>query len=622
MKNDCAKTIYLIATFFFFCNAAFSQAVINTIDTRQSGKINISHFVVFTSDTVELNVRSVAQKPPSQWQSNPDASSIKMGISNKLYWFRFHLGNSADSLKDFYVFINNKGINQLELFRKQENQIISLGRTGDHYPFYQRPYISGNFFYPVSIAAGDTATFYLLCNKKNENLNFSLELYTAEKLRYRENKTQLFMGLFLGIMVLGFIISLQLFFIFKDKLPFWCSLYILGVINWLLTFEGMDFHYFYPDFPFYTDISRYVASSIILALMIYIMQLFCYQQSFNSRFFHATNITKWTVVLFIPLTFIVYRYFPFFYVKRAHFIIFIVLQSAGMLLLIISCLEKIIQQFKPAIFYFIAVALLLVAGNMALLMEIGIIYKSSEPPHIIQWSFIIEMILIIVGILYRYNLMKKENDLLYAELNEQKVNSIKQILFIQQEEQQRIAEDLHDILGGHLSAIKIKITALNGEADKKQHLSQLIDEVVVNTRNIAHNLVPVLLHDNEISSIISSYVNQLNKEQAINFKFIQTGIPTSFKKEAELDLYKILMEIIQNILKHSGAFEATIQFLFDRNELQIMTEDNGRGMLPQGNMGMGMKNIFMRVKKLDGTIHIDSSNGNTTFIIIIPTQHE
>jgi signal transduction histidine kinase len=297
-------------------------------------------------------------------------------------------------------------------------------------------------------------------------------------------------------------------------------------------------------------------------------------------------------------------------------------QIGGVIILAISCFEKILQRFKPAVFYFAALVVLLFSGIQAILQEVGVIVYASETPNLIQWSFIFEVIVIIIGILYRYKLMKQENDLLFSELNEQKLSSIQQILVTQQKEQQRIAEDLHDLLGGQLAAIKMKINALGFLSEKTKGISQLIDEVIVNTRNIAHNLAPIELHNNAISDIIATYVLQINMEQVIRFQFIQTGSPIRFNKEVELDIYKILMEIIQNILRHSEASEASIQFFFNERELEIIAEDNGKGFIPQKQEGMGIRNILKRIKNLRGKIHIDSVAGNTTFIIQIPLENE
>ena len=82
------------------------------------------------------------------------------------------------------------------------------------------------------------------------------------------------------------------------------------------------------------------------------------------------------------------------------------------------------------------------------------------------------------------------------------------------------------------------------------------------------------------------------------------------------------MEIIQNILKHSGASEASIQFFFADDSFEIIVDDNGKGFSSKMHKGMGINNIEKRVNNLNGEIHIDSTAGNTTFIIIIPLKND
>lgn len=615
------RTIFILFLLFTGIEV-ISQPSINTRDIDSVGRMNIAAFITYYSDTAILKIDSINKIEAILWQISQSREGLNMGIRNQIYWFKFRILNSGSNSSKHYLLLNNKGINEIELFRKSGNTIESLGKTGDHYNFNQRPYPSGNFIYPLVVESKNTVTYYLFCNKRNENLNFVVHVVTEHQLQQREKNIQLYMGLFIGILILGFIISLFLFYIFKEKLPFWYSIYILAVINRILTFEGFDFQYFYPTHPFYADISRYMASSILLALFTYIMQIYCNQQANNSRFYHATNALRWSVIIFIPATLIIYQYFPNFTLKRLHFVLFIFMQTIGVIILAISCFEKILQRFKPAGFYFIAVVLLLFSGIQAILQEIGIINHSFETPNLIQWSFILEVILIIVGILYRYNLIKQENESLFLELNEQKLTSIKQILDIQQKEQQRIAEDLHDILGGQMAVLKIKISALKEVNEKKEKLIELIDEVVLSTRNIAHNLIPIQLNNNAISDIVSSYLVRLNNIQPIHFNFLQIGQPIGFSKEVELDLYKILMEIIQNIIKHSEATEASIQFFFTEQQFEIVVEDNGIGMDTQSQKGMGIKNIYKRVANLNGNLHIDSVKGTTTFIITIPILNE
>jgi signal transduction histidine kinase len=386
----------------------------------------------------------------------------------------------------------------------------------------------------------------------------------------------------------------------------------------LMSYEGTDFQYIFPNHPFYANVSRFIASMATLAIMIHIMQLFCKQKKNNSRFYTISSIYKWVIFLMIPITLITYEFFPFLAVKKIHFYFFVVSQIGGLILIFISSIEKIIQKYKPAYFYLAAVCMLLYTGIEATFAEMGLIRQRAETPNQLQWCFILEVIIVLTGILYRYYIIKIENEKLEIELETQKVSSIKNVLEIQQLEQQRIAEDLHDVLGSQLATIKLKLLSLEKNENNIHQLVNLIDEVSNNTRNIAHNLLPSNLHNNAISDIINNYLLQLNKEQTIQFNFLQTGTPIEFKKDIEICIYKVIMEIIHNTLKHSKATESTIQFFFKGNSLEIVAEDNGVGIDLKNMRGMGINNISNRIKAINGNFHLESTPGNTIYILTIP----
>jgi signal transduction histidine kinase len=173
-------------------------------------------------------------------------------------------------------------------------------------------------------------------------------------------------------------------------------------------------------------------------------------------------------------------------------------------------------------------------------------------------------------------------------------------------------------LGSQLATIKLKLISLKKNENNIHQLIHLIDEVSNNTRNIAHNLLPLNMHNNAISDIINNYLQQLNKEQTIQFNFLQTGTPIEFKKDIEICIYKVLMEIIHNTLKHSKATESTIQFFFKGTSLEIVAEDNGVGIDIKSMRGMGINNISNRIKAINGNFHLESTPGNTIYILTIP----
>lgn len=607
--------LLILIHFFIAVTSSTAQSVIDTRSLSDKNDWNISSSISFISDSAGYDLKKVTALPLSQWQLNEKQFTFHKGISPHGYWIRFAISEGISVNQTYYVQLSNKGLNEAELFIATNGSYKSLGRTGDHYPFSQRPYPSPYFTYPVTIHKNDTVTCYLYVNKKDENLNVKLRLLPEAVLKQKETTTTAYLGFFCGVLLMAFIVSVIMLFIFKDPLSFWYSIYIALVANLLLTYEGFDFQWLYPNHPFYTSISRFMASTVTLGMMVYVMQLYCNQKASNSRFFYAAEIFKISLFIMVPITLIVYAYFPTTTIKKIHFIFFLVQQLGGIALIFISSIEKMLQRYKPAAFYLSAVILLLYSSITAMLLELGKINRNADTPNLLQWSFVLEVILISIGILYKYKLVQQTNQTLSSELADLKLSSIKQLLQTQQQEQVRIAEDLHDLLGAQLAALKFKVAGSQTPENEKTEISSVIDSLSRSTRTIAHNLRPSELHQHDLSHVIERYLQGLNAEQSIQFDFIQNGAQKNLGPELELTIYKIIMELITNILKHSEATEAVVQLSFHENNLELIVEDNGKGIESSKNEGMGLINVRKRVAQSKGDLHIDSQPGNTTFII-------
>ena len=103
--------------------------------------------------------------------------------------------------------------------------------------------------------------------------------------------------------------------------------------------------------------------------------------------------------------------------------------------------------------------------------------------------------------------------------------------------------------------------------------------------------------------------------------FVNSGYKTRLTYEFEIEIYRIIQELVTNAIKHAKAQEIVIQFITDGDNLNIIVEDDGVGFDPAKikSNGLGLANIYERTKKLNGRFSIDSAIGNgTTIIFDIP----
>jgi signal transduction histidine kinase len=241
-------------------------------------------------------------------------------------------------------------------------------------------------------------------------------------------------------------------------------------------------------------------------------------------------------------------------------------------------------------------------------------------------GFSTEIVILSFALVYNYNFLEKKHQELSIRLTRQQLTFSQQLLQVQDDEQKRIAQDLHDELGGNLAVIKMNLQELKTEnsndgEESVAKIIQMVDKVSDNARHIAHNLMPPEFENTKLDILLKNFFSKINNENSVRFYFHFPPGEDRFEKQDELMIYRVILELTNNILRHSQASEATVQFIYYDTYLEIMAEDNGKGFGDSTVDGMGIKNIQSRVNYLQGQLDIDSGIRGTTIVIKVPYKN-
>lgn len=228
------------------------------------------------------------------------------------------------------------------------------------------------------------------------------------------------------------------------------------------------------------------------------------------------------------------------------------------------------------------------------------------------------MLALLLLLLYRNarNKRLRQEKQLQLMSKEQEVQQLKAIMKGEEQERARFARELHDGFVSQLSAIKMNFAAMAAQPSPAQfdeNLSQL-DETIRELRKTAHNLMPEILLNAGLSEATQLYCDRINQSHTLYIDFRNYGYLPKMEPTFELPLYRMIQEAIQNIIKHSEADQALVQFNYDKDILGITIEDNGKGFdAPPGKgAGTGMYNFNARVESLGGQFHCSSVAGEGT----------
>lgn len=218
----------------------------------------------------------------------------------------------------------------------------------------------------------------------------------------------------------------------------------------------------------------------------------------------------------------------------------------------------------------------------------------------------------------------------YYRVNARKQNEIFNAVFeTQANERKRISEDLHDELGPLLSGIKIRVGTLrdmNDPGSKEAMIKETessLDKAVQEVRVITKNLMPRHLEEYGLIAELEEMKHLIEKSKTMKLNLRFTGFETRLSPLVEINIYRIINELVNNALKHSRADTININLSRDKKGLRIFFSDNGKGFLPGEKYdGIGLKNIENRINLFKGNYKMESAeNEGTLFKINFRNEH-
>jgi two-component system sensor histidine kinase DegS len=216
-------------------------------------------------------------------------------------------------------------------------------------------------------------------------------------------------------------------------------------------------------------------------------------------------------------------------------------------------------------------------------------------------------------------------------LKEKELETINAMVSGQEKERLRLAGELHDNLGSTLATVRMQVENLERNLDKVddpkallQKTNALVNEAYDKVRSISHQRNSGVMAKDGLLPAVQKLARTVSSNNSLQVAVQDFGLENRIPNELEITMFRIIQELVTNIIKHAQATEASISLTQHHNELNIMVEDNGKGFKVgklEEKDGMGLGNIERRIEHLEGTMEVDSMLGRGTSISIdIPLQ--
>jgi two-component system, NarL family, sensor kinase len=238
-------------------------------------------------------------------------------------------------------------------------------------------------------------------------------------------------------------------------------------------------------------------------------------------------------------------------------------------------------------------------------------------------GFFISLLILTGGIII-YRQRKKSIEAQYENWQKnKKIDNLKFLIAGEEKERTRISRELHDGINGSLAAVKM--LTQSQQFSKEEILAktaEMIDQISDEIRELSHNLMPASLKRFGLITTLNDFLDKIRRGDTLDITLNYFGDFSRLSDHDKLMVYRIVQELVKNVLKHSQATECIVQLVSGEDMVSVTVEDNGKGFISEkGPMeidesGIGLRNVKSRIDMMDGKLDILSDQKSGTSIHI------
>lgn len=559
----------------------------------------VSRFDSEKDETIEY----VSQK--ATFKLSAEVPSFK--ADSQYHWLKIDL--KASARKPIVIEFQQIFVDDISSFLFENDSLKEQFSSSWEKPFVNKPFPSRYHAFEFEVSNNKSYTLFLRCHNSKIKYSSRAFLKIFEKKNYEKESDTYLLQYALSVGCLWFvtILSLGFFGYSRKKIYVYYGLYLISMSLYFLVVNGVINQFFNPQTDFIAK-PEFGSLLVVFNLAFHILYVFEFFKIKNRALlwgyciFLLLSILQAGFILFNPQTHIpysiIYLYFS--------------------LLIILTILYNFKANRKAVLLYLLASGPLFLTFLLVILGAIGLTKINTFFYYNAHIPLTLEGLGLGLALLYQFNDDQKKVE---KELEKNRMETTHKILLAQEEERQILARDLHDDLGGSLSVLNRELDEFNEiNGGKISDTVRLTQKIVEDLRLISHHLMPSSFPEKGLTAVIKETVGMANRQNKLKFDFITNGQEKRLHPDSEINIYRIVKELINNTLKHSGGTLSTIQLLFYDDFLYFSIEDNGRGfdINHSKNWGIGFKNINLRAGFLKAKLNTESGPTGSLISLEIP----
>lgn len=546
------------------------------------------------------------------------------------------LSNITTKEQELYLSIINPTIDNIIVTDDTSTTIL-----GDLIPFHKRSFKHYNHVYPILLHAGEKKTIQLKIKKQWQAINFRINISSRNTFIKTTNHDNFFMGIFYGILFMYFLL-LICFYIFS-KSPFFTIYLAINFFMLLLLFQysgtGSQYVWFYS-----TTIQNYVTMFAVFGYLI--MHVSFIRTFFALQFKNNLSGMILRILLYIFIVFAILFLFQLFdrSLGYLHTYLFYLLFNGlflmyGLMVIVLCIYSYKATKQREVIWVLIGMVFHLLNWMLFINNEFGIFkpfnfldnfkFFASNifVPQLNYFITMLEIFVITVFISISYHKLIRQNNISTQRLDFLQKRNINTFVVGQEAEREKISNEIGFAISNDIKILKEKLLRFHPNQDEKKIIPTVINEIdktLEDIKNITNNYVAPDMQQMTLISIITTATDKLFAEVNVQYDFTKINEKLSLNAVTNINLYRILQEISNNILKHAKAENVNIAAIKDNKSLQIKITDDGIGFGESvtNSKGIGLMNIESRMNSLNGHFYLLSNEKNGSVMHLIFSLNE
>lgn len=576
----------------------------------------------FADSTRQLRVAQINTLYKAHRFTRLPGNRLLKNYTTANHWLHLRLPPASGQL--LYLEIDNPRFDQVHFYQLVDGTVIRQVITGDLLPFATRGFPHYHWVLPILPNAGQPTDVFVMLAKHGEVLTAQVKLWGPNAFEQHDRQRYLLWGMLAGLTVLVLLLNGMVWIATADALYGWFMAVILVSAFHLGAASGLSFQYGWPNYPVINDWYPQTLSAwgIVLA-QVHFMQRFIGQTSRNSRVFRWVNGFKYTIIAATALTIglLLLRAVPTFYFRAL--VLLTLFFSLMVVPVAVVSLRERIRQREPIILFYAGITAVQF-GSLSVYFINIVLTRAGRPlfdftsEKLVIVNFLVNLVVLSLGVLYfGFTNYRQRNEQLLTTLHQQEQAQSDRLIEALEMERNRIAEDLYDDVGAMLStAIGYVSSVLRqpGVREKFPLLTEarhLLDRAVENLRTVSHNLMPKNFAELGLAKSLAETIDKVQASTDVRFQYVVAGPERRLDARVEVQIFRIAVELINDIVKNASATAATFQLIFGPEGLRLMAEVDGRSS-PQHN------NLHSKVAFINGKIDTDISLDGATVLVEIP----